>query len=81
MFALDNSELGHTDVVQHFVDTGDHRPIKQAVRRIPFVHRETIAKLVKEMEETGVIKPSSSPWSMQSCRTSPQEGWHDKILH
>ncbi len=30
VFALDNSELGHTDVVQHFVDTGDHRPIKQA---------------------------------------------------
>ncbi len=22
VFALDNSELGHTDVVQHFVDTG-----------------------------------------------------------
>ncbi len=62
MFALDNSELEHTDVVQHLVDTEEHRPIKQAVRRVPFVHRvrrETIAKLVKEMEETGVIKPSS----------------------
>ena len=31
LFALDDSELGHTDLVQHHVDTGDH---PQPVRRV-----------------------------------------------
>ena len=54
VFALDNSELGHTNVVQHHAHTGDHRPIKQPVKRVLFAYRETIAKVVEEMEETGV---------------------------
>ena len=28
VFALDDSELGCTDVLRHSVDTGDHLPIK-----------------------------------------------------
>ena len=74
VFALDNSELGHTDVVQHHVHTGDHRPIKQPVRRVPFAYTETIAKMVKEMEETGVIKPSSSPWASPVVLVPKKDG-------
>ena len=50
VFALQDSELGHTNLVEHKVDTGDHPPIKQPVRRIPFVYRDKIAKMVEEME-------------------------------
>ena len=74
VFALDNSELGHTDVVQHRVDTGSQQPIKQAVRRVPFIHRGKIAKMVKEMEETGVIKPSSSPWASPIVLVPKKDG-------
>ena len=63
VFALDNTELCHTDVVQHHVDTGDHPPIKQPLRRVPYIYRDKIATMVKEMEEAGVIEPSSSPWA------------------
>ena len=35
-FALDDSELGHTSLVQHTIDTGDHPPIKQQPQRTPF---------------------------------------------
>ena len=63
VFALDDSELGHTDLVKHHVDTGDVPPIKQPVRRVPFMFRDKIAEMVEEMEGLGVIRPSSSAWS------------------
>ena len=57
VFALNESELGYTTVVEHHVDTGDHGPIKQPFRRFPFVHRDVIAGMVKSMEQQGVIRP------------------------
>ena len=63
VFALDDTELGHTDLVQHRVDTGDSPPIKQSVRRVPFVFRDNIATMVEEMEDLGVIRHSASAWS------------------
>lgn len=35
MFALSPFELGHTSVVEHTIDTGDHPPIRQPPCRIP----------------------------------------------
>ena len=40
IFALPNGELGHTTLVQHTLDTGDSRPIKQPPRRMPLPQRE-----------------------------------------
>ena len=57
VFALNESELGYTTVVEHHVDTGDHAPIKQPFRRFPFVHSDVIAGMVKSMEQLGVIRP------------------------
>jgi hypothetical protein len=67
VFALDASELGHTTIVEHHVDTGDHSPVKQQFRRIPFVHRQPIEKMVRVMREQGVIQPSTSPWASPLC--------------
>ena len=36
------TELRHPDVVQHHVDTSDHPPIKQPVRRVLFVYRDIV---------------------------------------
>ena len=63
VFALDNSEVGHTDLVKHRVDTGDIPPIKKPVRRVPFMFHDKIAEMVEEMESLGVIRPSSNAWS------------------
>ena len=63
VFALDDSELGCTSLVQHRIETGNQSPIKQPIRRVPFVYRNKIAEMVESMEKQRVIKPSTSPWS------------------
>ena len=55
VFALDDTELGHTDLVKYHVDTGSSAPIKQPIRRVPFFFRDKIAAMVDEMEGLGVI--------------------------
>ena len=62
MFALD-PELGSTDLVTHSIDTGSHSPIRQPVRRTPFALRDMVDKLVQEMSDRDVIRPSQSPWA------------------
>ena len=61
--ALDQSELGATDLVSHSIDTGDSHPIKQPARRTPFALRQTVEEMVDKMLELGVVEPSHSPWS------------------
>jgi len=48
-FVLDSSEIGCTQVVQHYIDTGDHAPIYQYAHRIPFALRNLADEMVKDM--------------------------------
>ena len=62
IFAEGPADFGCTDMVQHSIDTGDSRPIRQHVRRIPPSRREESRKLLQKMLERDVIQPSASPW-------------------
>ena len=42
VFAKSKYDLGRTNIVQHEIDTGDHRPIKQAPRRMPLNKKEVV---------------------------------------
>ena len=66
--------LGHTDVVQHKIDTGDSRPIRQYPRRLPFAYREETKKQVAEMLDQGVIQPSRSPWASPIVLVKKKDG-------
>ena len=74
MFALDDSELGCTNVVSHKIDTGDHHPIKQMPYRTPIVYRDKISQMVNEMEERGIVQPSSSPWASPVTLVPKKDG-------
>ena len=74
VFALDSSELGTTDVVEHHIHTGDSPPVRQAVRRTPFALREKIEEMVAEMEEQGVIVSSKSPWASPIVLVRKKDG-------
>ena len=74
VFALDPSELGVTSVVQHSIHTGEHRPTRQPVRRMPFSLRPQVDKLVQEMLTQGVIEPSASPWASPVVLVRKKDG-------
>ena len=74
LFALSGSELGSTSVVTHSIDTGDNPPIRQAVRRTPFVLRQKVDDLVQGMLDQGVIQPSQSPWASPIVLVKKKDG-------
>ena len=63
IFALDNSELGCTEVVKHRIDTGESPPIYQSARRIPFALRGLVDEMVEDMLHQNIIQTSHSPWA------------------
>ena len=61
-FSKNSTDIGITDLVEHKIDTGNAKPIKQAPRRIPLAKLESARQEIKDMEEKNVIEPSDSPW-------------------
>ena len=74
IFALNDSELSCTSVVTHKIDTGDHSPVKQQPYRTPMVYRDKIAQMVTEMQERGIVEPSSSPWASPVVLVPKKDG-------
>ena len=63
VFARHKYDLGYTDIVEHKIDVGNAKPIKQAPRRLPIHQREIERKQVREMLEHGIIEEANSPWA------------------
>ena len=74
VFALDSSELGTTGVTTHSINTGDHYPIRQPLRRTPFALRSKVDEMVQEMLEQGVVVPSKSPWASPVVLVRKKDG-------
>ena len=75
-FSLDPDERGETDLVQIKIDTGDASPKRLPVRRMPFAVRQEVAKQLKSMQGSGVIRPSSSPWASPVVMVRKKDGTH-----
>ena len=74
VFALDNSELGCTNLVKHTIDTGDIRPIKQQPYRTPMIYHEQIAEMIEDMQAQGIVQPFSSPWASPVVLVPKKDG-------
>jgi len=44
VFSKNEWDLGWTELIPHEIDTGDHRPIRQAMRRYPINHLQAVDK-------------------------------------
>lgn len=74
VFAYDDTELGCTDILRHTIDTGEHSPIRQQPYRTPVVRRQKMKAMVDEMQEQGIVCPSSSPWASPVVLVPKKDG-------
>ena len=56
-------DMGRTNLVEHSIDTGYNRPIRQALRRHPRAHLDEIDQQVNGLLESGLVEPAASPWA------------------
>ncbi len=63
VFSTGDADLGHTDMFEHVIDTGNAKPIFQRPYRAEFQKRTIIEREVNKMFSTGLIEPSNSAWS------------------
>ncbi|GFU10388.1 retrovirus-related Pol polyprotein from transposon 412 [Trichonephila clavipes] len=62
VFSRTSEDFGRTRLTKHRIDTGEHPPIKQHPRRLPFAKQGEDQNLIKDMKDNDGIEPSSSPW-------------------
>ena len=61
--ASSSLDLGHTWLIQHEIDTGDARPIKQRPYLLSNSQRVEIDRHISNMLDQNIIQVSASPWS------------------
>src|SRR5271163_271741 len=74
VFSSGEYDLGQTDLARHEINTGDAKPVKQALRRQPFAHLDAIDKQVNDMLTAGIIEPSQSPWVANVVMVTKKDG-------
>ena len=74
LFSKSEADVGHTDLIQHSIDTGDHQPIKLPPYRIPLSKRIAAENEIKSMANRGIIEPSSSSWSSPIIMVTKPDG-------
>ena len=66
--------LPQTDLVFHYIDTRNARPIKRPPRRYTPAEQEAERREIERMLAEGVIEPSSSPWACQPVMVPKPDG-------
>ena len=74
IFSRHEYDIGRTPWVKHYVDTDDHRPIRQPLRRHPFEHLEMIDRQVEEMVRNDIIESASCPWASNVVLVRRKDG-------
>ena len=68
------SDVGWTHLVQHELDTGDARPIRMCLCRLPLARQKAADKVLWEMQRAGLIEPSDCTWAEAVLMVPKKEG-------
>ena len=66
-------DLGHTDLVQHSIDTGDEKPVRQQLRKTPLAHGQIIDDNVENLLRHGLIQPAREDWASNIVLTAKKD--------
>ena len=55
LFSRGILDIGRTTLVEHTIDTGQNRPIRQSLRRHPWAHLDEIDRQVEELQQAGFV--------------------------
>jgi hypothetical protein len=73
-FASHPKKTPTTPLTSHYIDTGQHRPINVPPYRTGPAQKEEIDKLVQDMLDNNVIRPSKSPYSSPVLLVKKSDG-------
>jgi hypothetical protein len=68
------SDLGLTNLVEHHIETGHAKPLKQPPRRVPRAYAEDEKKLIDTMQRQRIIQTSIKD-SLMNCHQSLNVFW------
>ena len=74
VFPDSDDDLGRTQLLQHFIDTGPATPIRQPPRRIPQHKQQEAQRLLQNMLDRNIISKSHSPWSSPIILVQKKDG-------
>jgi hypothetical protein len=74
VFSKSATDLGRNRMQPHRIDTGDHSPVKQPMRRHPYAHLDEIERNVQELLAAKVIEPATSPWASNVLLVKKKDG-------
>ena len=67
-------DLGHFSGIEHTIDTGQARPIKQRMRRTPACFMGEEEAHLKKMLDAGVIQESTYDWASAPVLIRKRDG-------
>ena len=74
IFALEDLELGKTNIVKHKIVLEDPKPFRERYRRIPPHQYNEVKEHLKQMLEIGAIRKSKSPWASAVVLVRKKDG-------
>ena len=74
LFSRGIFDMGRTNLVEHTIDTGSNRPIRESLRRHPRTRLDEIDRQMDELLQNDFVEPAASPWASNVVLVKKKDG-------
>jgi len=74
LFSIGTFDMGRTNLVEHTIDTGSNRPIRESLRRHPQAHLDEVDRQMDELLQNDFVEPAASPWVFNVVLVKKKDG-------